>query len=134
MIWFTPGALVLMLTPWYRPGRKDACQLELPPGGVPPGRKEMNPGMFWFSVPSPYNTHEPKLGRENRVDPVFMKTVATSCAGISVYIERITVRSSTSSPSLGKTSLTSIPDFPFFSNLKGEAMATPSMPGIDFPL
>jgi len=53
------------------------------------------------------------LGRARRVEPVFMNTVATSWAGMSVYIERITARSSTISPSLGKTSLTSMPDLPF---------------------
>src|SRR6266852_3420679 len=73
------------------------------------------------------------LGRASRVDPVFMNTVATSCAGMSVYIERITVRSSTISPNFGNTSLTSIPDWPCFENLNGDAIATPSDPGIDFP-
>src|ERR1051326_2267439 len=73
------------------------------------------------------------LGRASLVEPVFMKTVATSCAGMSVYIERMTVRSSTSSPSLGKTSLTSMPDRPFFENLNGEPKAVPSWPGIVLP-
>src|SRR6267142_3772798 len=90
--------------------------------------------MFWFSVPKPYRTHDPMLGRANLVEPVFMKTVATSCAGISVYIERITARSSTNSPSFGNTSLTSMPDLPFFENLNGDAIATPSCPGIALPL
>src|SRR5688572_24156588 len=89
--------------------------------------------MFWFSVPKPYSTHEPRLGRAWRVEPVFMKIVATSWAGMSVWHERTMQRSSTSSPSLGKTSLTSMPDLPFFSNLNGEAIATPSEPGMDLP-
>src|SRR5262249_47977621 len=84
-------------------------------------------------VPSPYNTHDPTLGRASLVEPVFMNTVATSCAGISVYIDRITARSSTISPSFGKTSLTSMPERPFFENLNGDAYATPSVPGIVFP-
>ncbi len=74
------------------------------------------------------------LGRASRVLPVFMKTVATSWAGMSVYIERITARSSTNSPNFGNTSLTSMPERPFFSNLNGEAIATPSEPGIGLPL
>ena len=65
------------------------------------------------------------LGRDSRSDPVFMKTVATSCAGMSVHIERMTAISSTWLPRLGKTSLTSIPDLPFFSNLNGEAIPMP---------
>src|SRR5580700_11774585 len=89
--------------------------------------------MFWFSVPNPYNTHDPRLGRTNRVEPVFMNSVATSCAGMSVYIERITAMSSTNPARLGKTSLTSMPDLPCGANLKGDAIATPSMPGIGLP-
>src|SRR5258708_33647031 len=73
------------------------------------------------------------LGREKRVEPVFINTVATSCAGMSVYIERITARSSTISPSFGKTSLTSMPDLPCGENLNGEAKATPSDPGMGLP-
>src|SRR5713101_4050717 len=89
--------------------------------------------MFWFSDPNPYSTQEPMLGRASLVEPVFMKTVATSCAGMSVYIERMTARSSTSSPNFGKTSLTSIPDLPLRANLNGEAIATPPMPGSSWP-
>ena len=62
-------------------------------------------------MPNPYSTHEPTLGRTSR-EPVFIMIVATSCAGMSVYIERTTHRSSTSSPNCGKTSLTSMPDLP----------------------
>ena len=88
----------------------------------------MNPGRFWFSVPSPYTTHDPMLGFVIRSDPVFMNTVATSWAGMSVYIERTTAMSSTCWPIPGKSSLTSVPDRPMGVNLNGEPMATPLSP------
>src|SRR6478609_4537666 len=85
----------------------------------------MKPGRFWFSEPSPYTTHDPKLGFVMRIEPVFINIVATSCAGMSVYIERMTARSSACAAVLAKRSLTSKPDLPYRWNLKGEAMATP---------
>src|SRR5688572_27680643 len=102
------------------PGRKDACQFDAPPGGTLPGRNETNAGMFSFSVPNPYNTHEPILGRARRSEPVFMKIAATSCAGMSVYIERMIARSSTCCAVRAKTSLTSVPALPNLENLNGE--------------
>ena len=62
-------------------------------------------------------------------EPVFIMTVATSCAGMSVCIERITARSSTCAAIAENTSLTSMPDFPYFANLNGDAIATPLRPG-----
>ena len=49
-----------------------------------------------------------------------MKTVATSWAGMSVYIERMTVMSSTCWPIPGKSSLTGVPDLPIGLNLNGD--------------
>src|SRR6185295_7805540 len=122
-----------MLVPWYTPGRNADCQLCVPPGGIPPGRNEMNPGIFWFSVPSPYTTHDPRLGLAVRSEPVFIMTVATACSGTSVYIDRMIAISSMCSPSFGNTSLTSMPDRPCFVNLNGDCIATPPMPGIGCP-
>ena len=31
-----------------------------------------NAGMFWFTVPSPYVAHAPRLGRPMRIEPVFI--------------------------------------------------------------
>ena len=59
-----------------------------------------------------------------------MKRCATSCAGMSVHIERMIAMSSTHSPSFGKTSLTSMPALPIFVNLNGDGYASPSCPGI----
>ena len=70
-------------------------------------------------VPRPYVTHEPMLGLVMRSEPVFMNTVATSWAGMSVYIERITAMSSICLPIFGNSSLTSMPDWPIGVNLKG---------------
>src|ERR1700722_16524804 len=72
-------------------------------------------------------------GLARRNEPVFIITVATSWAGMSVYIERMMAMSSTCSPILGNTSLTSMPDLPRLVNLKGDAIATPFMPGNDLP-
>src|SRR5258708_37816115 len=68
------------------------------------------------------------LGFEIRTEPVFMKAVATSCAGISVHIERMTARSSACAPVLAKSSLISSPLWPYLENLNGDPIATPSPP------
>ncbi len=46
-----------------------------------------------------------------------MKRCATSCAGISVHMERMIAMLSIISPSFGNTSLTSMPDLPILLNL-----------------
>src|SRR5215213_2495475 len=53
-------------TPWYAVGRKPLPQLLEPPL-VPfcPVEKTTYPGRFCDSLPSPYVTHEPMLGRPN---------------------------------------------------------------------
>jgi len=68
------------------------------------------------------------LGFVIRSEPVFMNTVATSCAGMSVYMERMTAMSSTCWPIPGKSSLTWVPLRPMGVNLKGEPIATPLSP------
>src|SRR5689334_8723651 len=60
-----------------------------------------------------------------------MKRDAGSCAGTSVHIERMMHMSSTHSPRLEKTSLTSMPDLPYFLNSNGVGNATPLSPGSD---
>src|SRR5262245_60398882 len=90
--------------------------------------------MFSLALPSPYRTQEPILGLTERSDPVFMNNCATSCAGMSVCIDRMTARSSTCFAIAENTSLTSIPDWPYLENLNGDAIATPFSPGNDLPL
>src|SRR5687767_10618527 len=89
--------------------------------------------MFSLALPRPYKAHAPRLGFAIRNEPVFIITVATSWAGMSVCIDRITERLSTCAAMEGNTSLTSIPDFPYFANLNGDAIATPFSPGSDCP-
>ena len=69
-----------------------------------------------------------------RSEPVFIMTVATSCAGMSVHIERMTAMSSTCSPIFGNTSLSSMPDWPFFANVNGDRIATPLIPVQRLPI
>ena len=74
----------------------------------------MNAGRFWFSVPSPYVTHEPRLGRTSRASPQFISSSDGSWFGTLACIERMTAMSSMHSPTCGKSSLTSMPLFPYF--------------------
>src|SRR5918911_5388222 len=83
------------------------------------------PGRFWFSLPRPYVTHDPKLGRTSRASPQFISINDGSWLGTSAYIERITQVSSIHSPTLAKISLTSMPLAPHFLNLNGEGKAAP---------
>src|SRR5688572_11425637 len=85
----------------------------------------MNPGRFWFSDPSPYVTHEPRLGRGSRASPQFMSMSDGSWLGTSAYIDRITAISSIDSATCGKSSLTSIPLWPYFLNANGDLNAAP---------
>ena len=81
----------------------------------------MKPGRFWFSLPKPYITHEPMLGRVICASPQFMSMSDGSWLGTSACIDRMTHMSSMQVPSWGKISLTSTPDLPIFLNWKGEA-------------
>ena len=77
----------------------------------------MNPGRFWFSVPNPYVTHDPMLGRIRRASPQFMRRSDGSWLGTFACIDRMTTMSSIDSAVRLKRSLTSMPLFPRFSNL-----------------
>src|SRR4051812_44843883 len=85
----------------------------------------MKPGRFWFSLPSPYVTHEPMLGRGSRASPQLSSISDGSWLGTSACIERMMHMSSTHAARLGNRSLTSTPLLPCFANLKGEANAAP---------
>src|SRR5207249_10363531 len=58
----------------------------------------MKPGRFWFSLPRPYVTHEPREGRTSRASPQFMSKSDGSWLGTSAYIDRITQTSSMHAP------------------------------------
>src|SRR6185312_3298695 len=80
---------------------------------------------FWFSVPRPYVTHEPMLGRTSRDSPQFISISDGSWFGTSACIERTTAISSIDSATCENSSLTSIPLWPYFWNLNGEGNAAP---------
>src|SRR3984957_20552386 len=91
-------------------------------------------------VPRPYVSQDPIEGRPEKLAPVFIISSAGSWLGISVYTERTKHMSSTHSARLGKISLTSMPLFPCFLNLKGDFIRLPvlrsccrSPPGIGCP-
>src|SRR6185369_3013124 len=57
-------------TPWYTDGKNPLPQTLLPASGnFPPEVNTTKPGRFSFSVPKPYVTHEPRLGRPSRGEP-----------------------------------------------------------------
>ena len=85
----------------------------------------MKPGRFWFSLPRPYVSHDPMLGRMSRASPQFMRRSEGSWFGTSACIDRMTHISSIDSAVCLKSSLTSIPDFPRFSNLNIDGNAAP---------
>src|SRR5688572_3742094 len=58
-----------------------------------------------------------------------MNRLAGSWAGTSVHIDRTTHISSTRSARCGNTSLTSMPDLPYFLNSNGDGYARPVRPG-----
>ena len=83
------------------------------------------PGMFWFSLPSPYVSHEPMLGRTDRASPQFIRSSDGSWFGTSACIERMTQRSSADWAVCLKSSLTSRPLWPYFANLNIDGNALP---------
>src|SRR5215207_602893 len=64
-------------TPWYVVGKKPLPQLTAPPRGPRgPDCNTTKPGESCDSLPNPYVTHEPMLGRPNCPEPVFMNNLA----------------------------------------------------------
>ena len=66
----------LIFTPWNLLGRIPADHCRAAIGCMlPPRPVEMSttkPGRLSDSDPSPYSSHEPKLGRPGRIDPLFI--------------------------------------------------------------
>ena len=79
----------------------------------------MKAGRFSFSVPSPYEIHDPIEGRTKRSLPVFMARMAPPWAALVPYIERTKQRSSATPARLGSSSLTQWPDCPCRRNSQG---------------
>ncbi len=109
----TASPLVRSWTPSYKVGRKPLPQFELPPLG--PFLPELNttkPGSSCDSLPNPYTAQEPKLGRPNNCEPVFIMIWPGAWLNASVTSERTMAMSSTTSPSLGSSSESSAPHWP----------------------
>ena len=118
-------------------GRNPLDQHAFPPSGLFwPEMRTTNPGRSLFSVPSPYVSHEPMLGRPGIWNPVFMKICAGAWLNWSVCIERTTATSSAISLKWGNTSLTHCPLLPTCSNLNGEprSLGVPLMKAKRSPL
>src|ERR1700678_1744231 len=101
------------------PGRKLLLHNCGPTTGLP-GQRTTKPGRFWFSVPNPKVSHEPRLGRVGCMLPEFIINSDGSWFGLSVYIERITQMSSMQAATCGKSSVTSMPLCPYGRAEKGE--------------
>ena len=75
--------------PWYAAGRNAAPYCRAPSISGP-GPIAMKPGRFWFSVPRPYVTQAPRLGRVATRSPVFISRQPPGWLTSSPTIERIT--------------------------------------------
>src|SRR6185436_15706925 len=104
-------------TPWYRVGRKPQPQFELPPlGPFLPELKTTKPGRSRDSLPRPYVTHAPMLGRPNCCAPVFIMICAGAWLNASVAHDFTIVRSSTIVARCGRSSEISVPFSPYLPN------------------
>src|ERR1700729_4033590 len=106
------------------PGRKLLLHNCGPTTGLP-GQRTTNPGRFWFSVPRPKVSHEPRLGRIGCMLPEFIINSDGSELGLSVYIERSTQISSMQLATRGKSSEPSMPLCPCGRAENGEGITLP---------
>ncbi len=86
----------------------------------------MKPGRFAFSVPRPYSTHAPRLGRGNWKMPQCIWMNACGWFGRSVCMPLSRQSLSACFASSGNSSLIHSPLSPRFSNLNGEPMSLPA--------
>src|SRR6185369_5289908 len=101
-------------TPWYRVGRKPQPQFELPPlGPFLPELKTTKPGRSRDSLPRPYVTHAPMLGRPNCWAPVFIMICAGAWLKASVTIDLTIVISSAIVARWGRSSESSVALLPY---------------------
>ena len=110
-----------------------------------PGTAKRVIHIFTQGGPSHIDTWDPKPGMANYagqdvpligglpLPPVFIISVANSCAGTSVVIERMTAMSSMHSPIFGKISLTSTPLWPDLRKLNTGGSGRPPMSGTSWP-
>src|SRR5690242_11666692 len=93
-------------------------QLRAPPLGSLPSLRTTKPGKLRFSLPRPQSTHEPRLGRPARIEPVFIWQTPPTCNSASDQHERTTHRSSAQVAVCGSQSEISRPDWPCFLNVR----------------
>ena len=112
MISSGPSCAVLIIVPWKTPGRnadwQHAVMRRLRAAGPQHDEARHILVLRAEAVDHPRAEARPRQAQRAGVH----ENLATSCAGMSVYIERMIAMSSTCSPSFGKTSLTSMPDLP----------------------
>src|SRR5262249_32837826 len=124
-------------TPWYTLGRNpDAYRAAPPRGPRGPDCNTTNPGRLSLSLPRPYVSHAPMLGRPNCGEPVLTKHFAGPWLNTSVFIPRTQHRSSAISLWDGSMWLMVMPHLPTFSNFRGvpRSFASPLMNANRLPL
>src|SRR5207244_667772 len=89
------------------------------------GQTVTNAGRFSFSVPRPYATHAPILGRTKLSLPVCSFSTAPPCAGLVPCSEWTKQMSSTHPATCGNSSLTGWPHCPYFLNFHGDLSRLP---------
>src|ERR1051326_2766825 len=88
-------------TPWSVDGRNPLAQFDSPPLVPTPEPSTTNPGRFCDSLPSPYNTHAPIVGRPTWMLPPNSSNWPGWWLNASVYIERPRQRSPAREPMCG---------------------------------
>src|SRR5947209_8726315 len=92
LMYNTGSPFELNFTPWNLLGRMPADHCRAAMGCIWPPLPEdistTNPGKLSVSAPSPYNTHDPMLGRPVMIEPVFITVCAGSWLICSVNIDR----------------------------------------------
>src|SRR6185437_16033490 len=107
--------------PWKVAGSQALPQFLGPPTGSPASFITTNAGRSWFSVPRPYVTQAPRLGRPARMLPVFIWQTLPTWFTPSAQHERTSAISSTTPAIFGYQSETQVPDCPNWANLRLEA-------------
>ena len=90
-----------------------------------PGMISTNAGRFSFSVPSPYATHDPALGRTSRPEPVKIMFLAVKWSSLSWCSDLMKHRSSISLLVSGNRSDAHAPLRPYCLKLNGERRIWP---------
>jgi hypothetical protein len=85
---------------------------------VPRDTSTAKAGRSWLTLPKPYATHAPMLGRPASCEPVCTKVIAGSWLIASVRIDLMTHSSSATLAVCGNSSLSQVPERPWRSKRK----------------